>query len=521
MLVMGNVHHLQHLGQGTGSWNAWRKQESDVRPDLTSANLRGANLSGMDLSGSLLSLADLRKANLAGACLKDCSLPRANLEGADLSGTNLQKANMAGAWLLRANLSGASMRMANLAGANLAGKIDLSGADLTGANLAGAKLMGANFSGATLIGANLAGVDAREANFTGADLTDAVTAGARLDDANMSGAIIRQTMNRQEPTAGGSEEQAADERTSESDDAQFGPTDESAGAQAFPDDDFVAPLAEPEDWVITAEEGDAEPVAFGGQPEPETNDPLSDDAAVPELDEAMIESEAEGDEEGLDSTDLEPSAAEGEAEVSLEVKPDAEDLTSLLPPATEEPIDLGSDGSRVFRYETKDMAILALYSAQIGRKTKAEKAMLLDLLVQYNKNYFGHDARVPMTISGNAILAGFDNSTDALQCGGLYIKMLRDMHVESYVAINLGRATVRVDTEGGENDELIADSVSPVARLMPVGTVGEVLVLEDLYSHPQTKTELFTFERVARKWKTATDLSGDGMDVICYSVRSK
>lgn len=520
MLVMGNVHHLQHLGQGTGSWNAWRKQESDVRPDLTSANLRGANLSGMDLSGSLLSLADLRKANLAGACLKDCSLPRANLEGADLSGTNLQKANMAGAWLLRANLSGASMRMANLAGANLAGKIDLSGADLTGANLAGAKLMGANFSGATLIGANLAGVDAREANFTGADLTDAVTAGARLDDANMSGAIIRQTMNRQEPAAEGQEEQTADESASENDDAQFGPTDESIAAQAFPDDDFVSPLAEPEDWVITAEEGEEEPAAFGGQPEPETNDPLSDGAAAPELDEAMIESEADG-EEGLDSTDLGPNAEEGEAEVSLEVNPDAEDLASPLPPATEEPIDLGVEGSRVFRYETKDMAILALYSAQIGRKSKAEKEMLLDLLVQYNRNYFGHDARVPMTISGNAILAGFDNSTDALQCGGLYIKMLRDMHVESYVAINLGTATVRSDAEGDGHDELIADSVSPVARLMPVGTVGEVLVLEDLYSHPQTKTELFTFERVARKWKTATDLSGDGMDVICYSVRSK
>ncbi|CDK99616.1 conserved hypothetical protein [Magnetospirillum gryphiswaldense MSR-1 v2] len=167
-----------------------------MRPDLTSANLRGANLAGMDLSGSLLSLANLRKAVLSGANLRDSNLPRASLEDADLSGAKLQGANLAGATLLRANFSGANMRMANLAGANLAGRMDLSGVDLTGANLAGAKLMGANFSGATLTGANLAGADARNANFSGADLTDAVTAGTLLDGANMSGAVIRRSSSR-------------------------------------------------------------------------------------------------------------------------------------------------------------------------------------------------------------------------------------------------------------------------------------------------------------------------------------
>ena len=56
---------------------------------------------------------------------------------------------------------------------------------------------------------------------------------------------------------------------------------------------------------------------------------------------------------------------------------------------------------------------------------------------------------------------------------------------------------------------------------MPVGTIGEVLVLEELYSNPLTQADRFTFERVARKWKAATDLAGEGIDVICYSVSSK
>ena len=500
-----------------------------MRPDLTSANLRGANLSGMDLSGSLLSLADLRKANLAGASLKDCNLPRANLEAADLSGTNCQKANFAGAWLLRANLSGAVLRMANLAGANLAGKVDLSGADLTGANFAGAKLIGVNFSGATLVGANLAGTDAREANFTGADLTDAVTAGARLDNANMAGAVIRQTMKRPEIAEDGLDQ---------------------AEEPALPEDVSIAAPAPPEQWDAGGgEREENEVLSLDEHPEPESIGFMAGDEVEPD-----IEPEAEADiaettfdplsefdetvgadaDAPLEETDpfeeMEVSEAEEPAE---EEEPDEETPTVDLSadeieefaaaPAVgaEEPVDQEVMDSRVFRYETKDMAILALYSDQVGRKTKAEKAMLLDLLVQYNKNYFGQDARVPMTVSGNAVLAGFENPTDALQCGGRYIKMLRDMHVESYVAINSGTATVRVDTEGDENDELIANSVSPAARLMPVGTVGEVLVLEDLYSNPMTKTDLFTFERVARKWKAAHDLTGDGVDVICYSVSTK
>jgi hypothetical protein len=89
------------------------------RPDLRSANLRGADLCG----------ADLRSANLRGADL--CG---ADLLGANLCGANLRSANLRGADLCGADLLGANLRSANLRSANLRGA-DLCGADLLGANL--------------------------------------------------------------------------------------------------------------------------------------------------------------------------------------------------------------------------------------------------------------------------------------------------------------------------------------------------------------------------------------------------
>ena len=537
---MGNVHHLQHLGQGAGDWNAWRQQEPDVRPDLTNANLRGANLAGMDLSGSLLSLANLRKAVLSGANLRDCNLPRACLEDADLSGAKLQGANLAGATLLRANFSGANMRMANLAGANLAGKMDLSGVDLTGANLAGAKLMGANFSGATLAGANLAGADARNANFTGADLTDAVTAGALLDGANMSGAVIRRTAGRPQTIVADLEpepEQPLPRTVSERPQPVSVETFEAEGFEAPPvsveaPSNEIEPAFETQpEWDNSAQPELAEPEQ---ESEPEPIDTLVDVPAdiepelepepEPEPELAAVVEMAEDDDSAFDAPPMATAAPIplAESQISDLLADSVQDeALSRLPVPVDDAVDEEAQDSPFYTYETKELAILALYLDQVSRKTKAEKAMLLDLLVQYNRNFLGQDVSVPMTTSGNAILVGFGDPTNALRCGGLYISMLRDMQVESYVAINWSMATVRVDSEGSESDELIANSISPSARLMPVGVVGEVLVLEELYSNPLTQRDLFTFERVARKWKAANDTHGEGIDVICYSVRSK
>jgi hypothetical protein len=75
-----NPEHLAKLlKEGVESWGQWRKQNSEVLPDLSGAHLSGAdlsraNLSAADLSRAILSRATLVDTNLEGANLTDCSV---------------------------------------------------------------------------------------------------------------------------------------------------------------------------------------------------------------------------------------------------------------------------------------------------------------------------------------------------------------------------------------------------------------------------------------------------------------
>lgn len=68
------------------------KNWSDLRADLTYANLRDANLSDADLT-----YANLRGANLSDANLSDANLRGADLRGVDLRGTDLRGADLSDA----------------------------------------------------------------------------------------------------------------------------------------------------------------------------------------------------------------------------------------------------------------------------------------------------------------------------------------------------------------------------------------------------------------------------------------
>jgi len=502
-----------------------------VQPDLTSANLRGADLSGMDLAGVSLSLANLKKADLAGANLTDANLAGADLEEAILAGATLDGAVMAGTQLARAVLAGASLRKTNLAGANLTGGTNLSGANFEEANLAGAKLAGANLAGANFSNAILAGADFRDADLTGANLTNAVTSGAKFDGANLAGAIVRSHRSvppsRHEPaevdpqsdmdeTAAPFTAPAEDDRDARlaallAEDEPEPPLPPEAVADPFPEPELEAFLES--EFEVTPEpapEAIPEP-ELEAPPEPELEAFLESEFEVPPepAPEAIPEPELEAPPEPEPEAPPEP-----EFEVAPEPEPAAAPAPSMEMPPPDEPID-----DRVLTYDTRDMAILALYSVQIGRKTPHERKLLVDLLTQYNRNVFPVDVRVPMVATGNAIIAGFDNPTNALRCGTIYIDMLREMNVESYVAVNWGKATAVIDEDGSAHDDLIVNSISPTARLMPVASRGEVLILEELYAHPLTQRDMFTFEHVTRTWKAMSDPGGRGVDVPCYSVR--
>jgi len=107
---MANSEHLELLRQGASTWNAWRKSDPSVRPDLSKADLRHVNLCGADLRDAILCNANLSAAKLKRADLRwpadlhDSALIEANLRGANLRG-----ADLSGARLIEADLNGADL----------------------------------------------------------------------------------------------------------------------------------------------------------------------------------------------------------------------------------------------------------------------------------------------------------------------------------------------------------------------------------------------------------------------------
>jgi hypothetical protein len=112
---------------------------------------------------------------------------RINLAGANLSGANLVGANLDHANLIRAYLVGATLTDAHLTGANLA-NANLSGAYLANTDLSGGYLVGANLTGAHLIDANLS-----DADLSGADLTDATLLHTNMSGTKLGGANMTRT----------------------------------------------------------------------------------------------------------------------------------------------------------------------------------------------------------------------------------------------------------------------------------------------------------------------------------------
>jgi uncharacterized protein YjbI with pentapeptide repeats len=171
---MANIEHLRILEEGWETWNEWRKDNHFIEPDLSGADLNGAELGDRaemmvrilnnrhTFQGVDFSYCDMKgvklNANLLGA-----DLGRADLTDADLQNANLNYSNLAGAKLFGANLSAAQLRQANLAEVDLSNSVlneaDMLGANLSNAVLKGAKLRGANLTRTKLVETNLDGAD--------------------------------------------------------------------------------------------------------------------------------------------------------------------------------------------------------------------------------------------------------------------------------------------------------------------------------------------------------------------------
>ncbi len=160
---MANPEHLIILKRGIEDWNRWRKERSEIRPDISQVNFNGV---------------DLSRANFAGAFISD----------ADLAGANISEADLRGAELIATNLFGANLHRADLSDADLL-DADLGAADLSHASLSHANLRRTNFRNANLRGASL-DADLYEPVLSGADLRDADFRDARIRRAELSGANL-------------------------------------------------------------------------------------------------------------------------------------------------------------------------------------------------------------------------------------------------------------------------------------------------------------------------------------------
>jgi Pentapeptide repeats (8 copies) len=114
---MANDEHVALLKQGVAAWNAWRRENPNIRPDLRGVNLEGADLNGADLNGAHLYKANLNRADLHGANLRGAWLGWADLGGA----ADLRNADLSWAILIEANLSEAVLSEAKLSKADLGG----------------------------------------------------------------------------------------------------------------------------------------------------------------------------------------------------------------------------------------------------------------------------------------------------------------------------------------------------------------------------------------------------------------
>ena len=84
------------MEDGVHRWNAWRKENPGVSPDLE----------GIELPQTFLNEVNFRNANLKGAHLAGASLRHADFSGANLKGANLHRADGQHAVFLDANLRG-------------------------------------------------------------------------------------------------------------------------------------------------------------------------------------------------------------------------------------------------------------------------------------------------------------------------------------------------------------------------------------------------------------------------------
>ena len=206
---MANPEHVAILDNGVKVWNKWRRENPEIKPDLSNSDfsdrvLSGVNLSHSDINNANFARSDLSRANLVkvtgyGSYLEETNIRNAKLTQGNFRGAWLETAYFSKSDLSRSDFSNANLRYAslwltnlqntNLVGADLNGawldESKLQNADLMNANLVNASIRNADLASASLIRVNLTKATLQNSNLTGANLLQ-----AHLAETNFNGAVL-------------------------------------------------------------------------------------------------------------------------------------------------------------------------------------------------------------------------------------------------------------------------------------------------------------------------------------------
>src|SRR4026207_1896011 len=160
---MANQEQLKILKQGVELWNKWREENSNVKVDLSGANLSAMDLSGIDFRDARLTRVDFRDTKLQGARLSLANLSRATLIGTSLNRANLKETRLSHAIITNADLRDADLSSAYLHETVLA-MTDLTGTYLYKAHFSEAHLNGSKFTDAAFADTTLGASDLSLAN---------------------------------------------------------------------------------------------------------------------------------------------------------------------------------------------------------------------------------------------------------------------------------------------------------------------------------------------------------------------
>lgn len=186
---MASEEHLKILKKGSKAWNAWRKNNPDIKPDLSECDLKNKNFAGYDLKNADFYSSHLENTKFVKSDIWEASFAGCFMNSADLSGThpgygNFYKADLRNVRFSDAYAPAVKFLEAILINADLRNGVFIEG------DFRDSKMLEADLRGSSFKSADFDGADLQHADFRGTELRYASLVDANVDGAKFSNSMI-------------------------------------------------------------------------------------------------------------------------------------------------------------------------------------------------------------------------------------------------------------------------------------------------------------------------------------------